>query len=228
MVKDLATYFRVPVTRIIDDVAYLCEGSLVSQRDHGIALGGATRGDVASDKRDQRQNGRTSSKNNGVAWLYLKEQAGHCAREGQRPNNSDKDAGGSKFCCLGHNQSQNIAPLPAESHPYADLVRALAGGIGHNAINSDASQNRREGRKSSEQEHVEPLLRKRYGHPLFHCLHIAYGNLTVQAPNLCFHLFNKPGERTVCPDGQGHPSLPGLVGLWEGCINGRIGRLVQT
>ena len=29
MVKDLATYFRVPVTRIIDDVAYLCEGVAV-------------------------------------------------------------------------------------------------------------------------------------------------------------------------------------------------------
>jgi len=123
-------YSEWPLTRIIDDVAHLCDRLFISQRDHGIDLGGATRGDVARDKRDQCQNGRNSGKNGGVARLHLEKQAGHCAREGQRPNKSNKDADQSEFRCLCHYQSQNIAPLPAESHPYADLMRALAGGIG--------------------------------------------------------------------------------------------------
>ena len=141
--QELANYFRSASHSNHRMMSLNCgDRLLVSQRDHGIDLGGATRGDVGRDKRNQCQKARNSNKNRGVARLHLEEQAGHYAGEGKRPNNSDKDADESKFRCLGHNQSQNIAALPAQSHPYADLVRALAGCIGHNSINSDASQYR--------------------------------------------------------------------------------------
>ena len=112
---------------------------LVSQRNHWIDFGGAPRGDVARGKRDECHKDCHSGKNRGVARLHFEEQAGHYARQGKRTNNPDEDAEESKFGSLGHNQSQNIAPLPTESHPYADLMRALAGRISNYSINSDAS-----------------------------------------------------------------------------------------
>ena len=77
-------------------VAHLCDGLLVSQRDHGIDLGGATRGDVARGKRDQCQKDRDGRKNHGVGRLHFEEQAGHQARQAKRSNDSDEDADESK------------------------------------------------------------------------------------------------------------------------------------
>ena len=117
---------------------------LVAEGDEGVDAHGAERGDEAGDERDGHEQEGDAGKGERVGAGYAHKLAAQEARESESAAEADEDAERGQKHSAAEDHAQHVLLACAERHADADFMRALARGVGGDAVDSHGRENQRE------------------------------------------------------------------------------------
>src|SRR5258708_53987 len=164
---DLRSWRRASFKSAIIVLLSQCAQSLVTQRLHGIDMGGAARGNKTGNCGNNCQKTGDREINERIEWVNFEENVS----QNSRYQDSEQQSGGAGAehksngqlpCALRHDHSENSSRVRSKGHSNPKFLRALAPRKTHHAVKTHRRENECEATENREQTNDDAISGKTF------------------------------------------------------------------
>src|SRR5438128_7339611 len=132
------------------------ESLFISQRHHRIDARRSTRGQIARDQRNDREQGYDAHKSHGIARADAVQERRKQPSDGEGDQDADYHPRRREADPIAHHLRHHISAARPECEPDAELAPPLPDRVRQEAVDADRGQQQRRSREAPQEPHVEP------------------------------------------------------------------------